>query len=168
MANLDISDDDLAQVRAALVRSMPTADADREDMVQEALIRLVQEPPPAKPVALIARAHRRLHHAKVEHFRRLSVRPPLAAVAPHLESQSRSVELGISEDEATRRIVELARRLEELVGTDAVEFVLLKRCGYTESEIAARPGWNPRRAGAARKRLARLKEQFPNLVSHET
>ena len=70
-----------------------------------------------------------------------------------------------SEAEAWRRVRALRQQLEQLAGPDAAEYAVLKGCfGLTERQVAARPGWSPKRAGAARKQLSRVKEQFRDIL----
>jgi DNA-directed RNA polymerase specialized sigma24 family protein len=151
-------------MRADLVAAAVRVPArDREDVVQEALLRLVREEQPRPGVPLKAQARRRLQRATADYYRRESRRPRLTLLEP--EEQGSTHEVAASEAESWRKVRAFRQRLEELAGRDAALYAVLKGLfKMSEREIAELPGWNANRAGAARKQLSRAKERFPELI----
>jgi len=153
MAAPEPSRDELRQLRADLLHGatrgrlyVPSADA--EDVTQQALMKVVREPPHDDAPPLIVRGRAALKRAKVDYLRkRTRVSEP---VVQPLETAA-----DIGAIDARILLVELEETLRREVGPDALEYAKARQDGLTEKDLAQQLGWTPQRAGAARKRLSR-------------
>lgn len=144
--------DELKALRVLLLKAARVAEADREDVVQDAMFRAVQEDvrPAAPP--LQARALRKLRDASADLYRRRSrKREPQ-------EVESLEAHGDIALEDATIKVTETADMIEAIAGADVLKYVRWASIGMTEREIAEQPGWSTKRAGAARRQLSRKME----------
>lgn len=146
------SDDELKALRLVLLKAARVAEADREDVAQEAILRAVNEDvrPAAPP--LRARALRKLRDASVDLHRRQSRKkePP--------EVESLEAHGDVAREDAAIRLSETTDMIRAIAGADVVQYARWTSIGMTEREIAKQPGWSTQRAGAARRKLSRKME----------
>lgn len=135
---------------------------DLEDVVHDALAKLLAEQTRPGAPALDVRGYTALHDKRVEYWRREERR------------RGRFTSLTLSPDEdgheqerpevasidAALSLFELRELVGAIAGRDAMLFALLNACGATENDVAALLGWPPSRAAAARVQLARKKAQI--------
>ena len=118
---------------------------DPEDLVQEAWLREIKSPARPGAPALRARVFRKLRDAGAERLRTLSDRErSLEALDDHHNA-------GAEDD--LLAVFELEQSIRAIAGDDAVEEARRRVIGMTEADHAAQPGWDPQRAGRARKAL---------------
>jgi DNA-directed RNA polymerase specialized sigma24 family protein len=154
--------EDLAELRrrmvmAALRRGVGWDDA--EDVVQEALAKLLREQPRTGAPPLQIRAFAALRDKRVEFMRaraRERERRVQGALAgPGADDEGRGVD--IPEEDARLALVEACQLVCGIAGYDAMCFAALKALGATERDVAEFMGWPAHRVAAARVRLARKK-----------
>jgi DNA-directed RNA polymerase specialized sigma24 family protein len=155
MVSHAINENDLRSLQQMLLRANPGVmipSRDREDVVQETLLRLVKERPPSSDIPLQARARTALRHAAIDYVRRESRRPPLGQAPPETSAAASP-----QTDDLVSFVLRVHSRVCEVASSDVADYVVLKYLGYTEGQIAEHTGWSTQRAGAARKQLGRLK-----------
>jgi DNA-directed RNA polymerase specialized sigma24 family protein len=140
---------------------------DVEDVIQDALVKLLGEHVRPGGPSLDRRAHTALHDKRVEHWRRERRRAPRLAPLnlPPDENGYEQERVEMASLDATVQMLELRDLVEAIAGRDAMLFALLKSCRATESDIAALLGWSPERAAAARVQLGRKKALIANAIN---
>lgn len=145
----------------ATVRKRGVHANDVEDVVHDALEKLLNESigPGAPPLEI--RGYTALHDKQVEHFRREDRRSSrtTSLQLPDADGVERERPELASHD-AALRLFELRETIGAIAGQDAARFALLSSCGATEKDIAVLLGWPPARAAAARVQLGRKKAQI--------
>jgi len=143
---------DLQDLRALLkVRAraggVPAHEVD--DVVDRALAKAAREPVREGAPPFAVRAGAALRDERVEFFRRGNARPQLQddAEPPDIASPDTA--------HARLEFAELVRELRAELGDETLEYAFLVSAGYSEREIAERPGWDTLRAGRVRRRLKR-------------
>jgi DNA-directed RNA polymerase specialized sigma24 family protein len=139
----------LASTRGSTA-SVPPRDA--EDVVQEAMIRLVREPARADAPSDEIRAHVALKRERANYYRRRARRPEQLAAEP--------IALLAGGSDADARLVQAAVAIEQIAGRDTRLLAELRGQRYTYQDIASELGWSMRRVEAARKQLERHKDQI--------
>lgn len=147
----------LAGLRRRLVararRDRLTPD-DIEDMVQEALLKVLRERTrPGQPVIEI-RAYTALRDARAEFFRQRS-RDTRRLVSTTPDGQGEVVLPEHLEEGRPLDVVDTCEVVRQLAGSDVLVFAWLKSVGLTEADVAALMGWPASRAAAARIKLSR-------------
>lgn len=163
-----LDDGRLADLRRRLVargRAYGLPLHDVEDLVQDALIKVLRERSrPGQPPVEI-RALTALRDVRAEHFRRHSRETARVSTTGD--------ELGDSEPPtggsafSSLDVVELCESVRRLVGTDVMTFAVLKSMGATEADVATLMGWAPRRAAAARVQLSRKRRLLIEAMSRD-
>lgn len=146
------SDDELEAVRLVLLKAARVAEGDREDVVQEAMVRALREE--VRPLAppLPARALRKLRDASVDLYRQQSRKkepPQVASLEAHGD---------LAREDAALKLAETSDMVRAIAGPDVLQYALWTAARMTEREIAQQPGWSSQRAGAARRQLSRKME----------
>lgn len=135
--------------RAAGRGSVHVPVPDREDVAQEALLKLVQERPKETAPPLRVRAFAALRNAQVDYLRKKTrAKEPVLLAVENMD--------GISCEDPEIRLAELRQVIEQLAGADALEIAEARMIGETEAEVGTRPGWTPQRAHAGRRQLNRM------------
>jgi len=139
--------------RAAATGEISIPRADREDVAQEAMLRLVRERPNPTPPPLVARGLRALSLAKIDYVRRKNrAKEPVLEVIENVEDLSR--------EDAEMRLVELRQSICRDVDADALAVAEARAVGMTEAEIARQDGWTSERAHSAKRRLRRAQPRL--------
>jgi DNA-directed RNA polymerase specialized sigma24 family protein len=138
---------------------------DVEDVVHNALEKLLSEKVRAGAPRLSVRAFTAFRDKRAEYYRRQEhsgETMPLTLTAGDDGYEHERPELA-SADQALA-MFELRATISAIAGQDAMRFALLKACGATEPDIAILLGWPPARAAAARVQLSRKKAQIAQAV----
>ncbi len=125
---------------------------DAEDLVQDALLKVMRQGVRSGAPSLAVRAFVALRDRRSERAR-------MAARRAFLDPMPRSAlaERDVGVTESGYAVVEICEVLTAIAGADVMKFARLKAQGATEADIAEQPGWSPQRAAAARIRLGRKK-----------
>jgi hypothetical protein len=122
----------------ASVRRRGVHENDVEDVVQDALEKLLNERirPGAPPVE--ARAYASLEDKRIEHLRRESRRlPRVATLTLPADVAGRELERPeMASADSAFQMFELRATIEAIAGPDAMRYALLNACGATEDDIA--------------------------------
>jgi DNA-directed RNA polymerase specialized sigma24 family protein len=137
------------------VAHVPARDA--EDVVQEAMIRFLKEPPREGSPSDEVRAHVALKRERANYYRRRSRRPEALAGEP--------VALLAGGSDPDARLVQAAVAIEQIAGRDARLVAELRGQRQTYEDIAGELGWRKQRVEAARKQLERHKDQIAAAVA---
>lgn len=132
---------------------------DVEDVVQEALAKLLREQPRRGAPPVQIRAFAALRDKRVE-FMRVQARERKrrvqgAPAGPGADDEGRGVD--IPQEDARLALVEACQLVCGIAGYDAMCFAALKGLGATERDVSEFMGWSAQRVAAARVRLARKK-----------
>jgi DNA-directed RNA polymerase specialized sigma24 family protein len=145
-------DEQLRRLRRMLLRSAcgPTAhvpSADVEDVVQEAMVRFLREPPDSSSPPAEIRASLALRRERANYYRRCDRRPedPVADPTPLLAGG----------EGADARFLQALIAIEQIAGRDVRALAEFRHRGYTFDDVAQEAGWSARRVDAARKQLSR-------------
>lgn len=148
---------ELARLRAQLLTStrgkrasVPREDA--EDIVQEAMIRFLREPPRDGAPSAEVRAHVALKRERANYYRRRGRR------REQLGEEPVALLAGGSGPDA--RFMQAAVAIEQIAGADVRSLVELLGDGYTYGDVAAALGWSPQRVDAARQKLRRHRDEI--------
>jgi DNA-directed RNA polymerase specialized sigma24 family protein len=153
------------QLRSRMVASVRKGglhENDVEDVVHDALEKLLSETVRPGAPNIAVRGFTALRDKRAEHYRREARRgervtaltlPPDGEGNEHERPELVSVEQAI-------KMVDLRETITAVAGEDAMRFAVLKACGATEYDIGVLLGWQPPRAAAARVQLTRKKTQI--------
>jgi DNA-directed RNA polymerase specialized sigma24 family protein len=146
----------LRRLRERLLRSTRGAAAhvpsrDAEDVVQNAMIRYLREPPrPDAPNEEI-RAHVALKRERANYFRTRQRKPEQLTDEPQLTPTAAAMRL---------RHIEAAVAIEQIAGADARRIAELRGEGHTLSDASRVLHWDANRVEAARKQIERHKDRI--------
>lgn len=146
------SDHELKALRLVMLKAARVAEADREDVVHEAMVRVLREEVRPSAPPLPARALSKLRDASIDLYRRQSRKkePPLVV---SLEACGE-----MACEDAAIKLAETSDMVRAIAGPDVLQYARWTAIGMTEREIAQQPGWSTKRAGAARRQLSRKTE----------
>ena len=142
------------QIRNKLRRgacSMGIPEMDVDDVVDRALVKAARERVSAVSPPFIVRAQVALRDEMVEYRRRSAARPTIDYEAELPGARC--------SDDAFHRLAlrETVKKLHAALGSEVLEYALLLSAGYSDPQIAARPGWDPLRVGRVRKQMERTR-----------
>ena len=132
------------------VAHVPARDA--EDVVQEALIRFLNEPPRDGSPPEEVRAHVALKRERANYYRRRARKPEQLAAEP--------VALLAGGSDPYARLVQVTVAIEQIAGRDARLVAELRGQRYAYQDIACELSWSIQRVEAARKQLQRHTDQI--------
>lgn len=149
----------LRGVMIASARRRQLDEHDVEDVVHDALVKVLEEYVRPGAPSLERRAHAALGDKRVEYWRREARRSPrvTSLTLPPDEDGYERERPELASEDAALQLLELRDLIEAIAGRDAMLFALLKSCGATESDIAILLSWPRERAAAARVQLGRKK-----------
>jgi DNA-directed RNA polymerase specialized sigma24 family protein len=140
----------LLQTTRGLAAHIPSRDA--EDVVQNAMIRYLREPPrPGSPTEEI-RAHVALKRERANYYRARNRKPEQLTDQP---AALQSIHTGL--DSA---LIDAAVTIEQIAGPDARCVAELRGEGHALADAARILHWDTRRVEAARKQLERYKDRI--------
>lgn len=151
----------------ASARRRQVDENDIEDVVHDALVKVLEEHVRPGAPSLQRRAHAALRDKRVEHWRReerRSNRITSLTLAPD-EHGYEHERPDLASIDATIQLLELRDLIEAITGRDAMLFALFKSCGATEYDIAILLGWPRERAAAARVQLGRKKALIAQAIN---
>lgn len=148
-------------------RIVPLPDA--EDVVQEALIKLLREE--ARPDApdVRVRAFRALRDTRVDYFRKESRRQeklPTVSISKVQTEVDRdeggfpAQALEPVQRDSLLELVELFEAVEQIADPEILEYLKMKVERQTDGEIAQQSGWDNRRVARVRKRFQRKRTEI--------
>jgi len=140
---------------------------DVEDVVHDALVKMLGEHVRSGAPSLERRAHAVLRDKRAEHWRREHRRSArlTSLNLPPGEAGYEQERPEMAKADPAPQLLELRDLIESIAGRDATLFALLKACGATESDIVILLGWTPARAAAARIQLGRKKALIAHAVT---
>jgi DNA-directed RNA polymerase specialized sigma24 family protein len=148
----------------ALARGIARDDV--EDVVHDALEKLLCEIVRPGAPKLEIRGFRALKDKRAEHYRRLErnddrVVPLMLRGDDGLESERPE----LAAPDAAIPLFETYETIAAVAGRDAMRFAVLKACRATEDDIALLLGWTPQRTAAARVQLGRKKAEIAQALN---
>jgi DNA-directed RNA polymerase specialized sigma24 family protein len=148
----------------ALRRGLSAHDA--EDVVHDALEKLLHETVRPGAPKIEIRAYTALKDKRAEHYRRqqrFDDRVVPLTLRDHEGLEQERPELAMSD--AAIPLFESCETIAAIAGRDAMRFAIFKACRATEDDIALLLGWTPRRTAAARVQLGRKKAEIAEALN---
>ena len=143
------------------------AGLDAEDLAAEAILRLVKDPAPASPVPIAQRGRRKLKDARAEIYRHRERRNEpvqIESIDRARDREEAGEPLHPGRDDDRYALAEALTTIRQTLDDDVETYARCRMYNMTLEEIAALPGWNPRRVDRARKALKRATEPLVNLL----
>jgi DNA-directed RNA polymerase specialized sigma24 family protein len=130
---------------------------DAEDVVQNAMVRYLREPPKVNSPSDEIRAHVALRRERANYFRARERKPEQLAEEPQL--------LGGAAASERLGHVEAAVAIEQIAGADARRIAELRGEGHTLDDAARILHWDANRVEAARKQIERHKDAIARTLN---
>jgi DNA-directed RNA polymerase specialized sigma24 family protein len=164
----DLSSDEFARLRGDLVaraKGMGLPPEDVADVVDDAVLKVLDERKPDAAIPFARRVGAALRDAQAEYYRRRRARPDVEPGAEPPEGECPST----AHEHAAFR--ETLREICAALDPEMVQYAVLSSAGHTERSIGEQLGWDPLRTERVRRRLARngpakLRPLF-DLINHK-